>query len=152
MNWYLDVLKKYAVFEGRARRKEYWMFILFNLLIAIGLSIIDGVSGLINTTGFSPLETLYALAVFLPGLAVFVRRMHDINRSGWSILFAFIPIVGAIMLLVWLVREGVQGDNQYGHDPKARETGGYERDDRFQRDDRFERDDRYQRDDRFERK
>lgn len=112
MNWYLGVLKKYAVFSGRARRKEYWYFVLFNIIISIAVSIIGSI------LGTTLLDKLYALAILLPGLAVSVRRLHDIDRSGWWLLLIFIPIAGPIILLVFAVTNGTQGANQYGPDPK----------------------------------
>ncbi|MEU9453789.1 DUF805 domain-containing protein [Streptomyces sp. NPDC048277] len=112
MNWYVDVLKKYAVFSGRARRQEYWMFFLFNVIISIVLAVVGRV------IGFSALGALYSLAVFLPGLGVAVRRLHDIGRSGWAILIALIPLVGTIILIVWLASEGKPEENQYGPNPK----------------------------------
>src|SRR6516165_3658422 len=100
MEWYLDVLKKYAVFEGRARRKEYWYFVLFNLLISIGLAGIDFMimsaisgGGKEDMRGISPLRMLYSLAVLVPSIAVSVRRLHDTGRSGWWYLIGFIPCV-----------------------------------------------------------
>ena len=114
MNWYLDVLKKYAVFSGRARRQEYWMFVLINILISIALGFVDGVIG---TAGV--LSLVYSLAILIPSLAVFVRRLHDTDRSAWWLLLGFIPVIGAIVLLVFAVLEGVTGDNEYGSDPKA---------------------------------
>lgn len=120
MNWYLDVLKNYATFGGRARRKEFWFFTLFNVLISIGLTIIDGITGLLNAAiGIGVLSGLYSLAVLIPSIAVTARRLHDTDRSGWWILIAFLPIIGAIVLLVFMVLEGTSGDNQYGADPKA---------------------------------
>lgn len=122
MFWYFEVLRKYADFTGRARRTEYWMYTLFNLLIVIGLSIVDEVAGLNKATeGLSPLSTLYSLAVLIPGLAVIVRRLHDTGKSGWWILIALIPLIGAIVLLVFMVRDGDRGPNKYGLDPKSRE-------------------------------
>src|SRR3954451_25317673 len=106
MNWYVDVLKKYAVFSGRARRQEYWMFFLFNLIIAIVLA----VGGRI--IGTSILSAVYSLAVLLPGLGVAVRRLHDTDRSGWWILIGLIPLVGAIILIVFLASEGKQQPNE----------------------------------------
>lgn len=112
MNWYLDVLtKKYAQFTGRARRMEFWMFALVNVLISIGLSIIGWL------VGFPYLDGIYGLAVLVPGIAVTVRRLHDTNRSGWWALIAIIPIVGFIVLLVFTVQPGDRGANPYGDDP-----------------------------------
>lgn len=113
MNWYLDVLKKYAVFSGRARRKEYWMYMLFNLIAYVVVAIVDAVL----TT--APLLTgIYALAVFLPTLGVTVRRLHDTGRSGWWILLGLIPLIGAIILIVFYATEGDQTDNAHGPNPK----------------------------------
>lgn len=112
MNYYLDVLKNYVGFEGRARRKEYWMFALFNCLI-ITVLVIFGL--LTKITFFSG---IYSLAVLVPGLAVSIRRLHDIGRGGEWILIAFIPLVGPIWLLVLQCTEGTRGDNIYGEDPK----------------------------------
>jgi uncharacterized membrane protein YhaH (DUF805 family) len=124
MEWYLKVLKNYAVFQGRARRKEYWMYTLFNVLVLIVLSILDRVLGLASETyGIGPLYVLYALAVLIPGLAVGVRRLHDIDKSGWWMLIAFIPLIGGIVLLVFAVMEGTSGSNRFGPDPKAGEGG-----------------------------
>ena len=127
MNWYLKVLKQYADFKGRARRKEFWMFVLFNMIFAILAMVIDNVLG----TTFNIMEgqalpygyiyLLYVLFIFIPGLAVEVRRLHDIGKSGWMILIALIPIVGAIWLIVLFVTEGNHGENQYGPDPKGEE-------------------------------
>ncbi|WP_424210973.1 DUF805 domain-containing protein [Streptomyces sp. BI20] len=114
MNIYLDVLKKYAVFSGRARRQEYWIFFLVNLGISIVLAIIDYALG----TG-SIIGGLYSLAVLLPGLGVAVRRLHDTGKSGWWILIALIPLIGGIWLIVLLATEGQRNPNQYGPDPKA---------------------------------
>ncbi len=114
MNWYLEVLKKYVVFSGRARRTEYWMFSLFNFIALILLAVIDGVLG---TTPL--LYLVYALGVLLPSLAVTIRRLHDTNRSGWWFLISLIPLVGPIVLLVFLCLEGEKQDNRFGVDPKA---------------------------------
>ncbi len=119
MNWYLEVFRKYGVFEGRARRTEYWMFYVFNILISIGLIILDYFSGLTKAAGgLSPLSTLYAFAIILPGFGVTVRRLHDTGHSGWAILICMIPVIGAIIFLVWLVRDSDPGDNKYGPNPK----------------------------------
>ena len=120
MNWYLGVLKKYAEFSGRARRREYWNFALFNILIAIVLALIDRLTGTFGAgRGFGLLGGLYALAVLLPSLAVGVRRLHDTNRSGWWLLIGLIPCIGFIVLIVFLVQDSQAGDNQYGPNPKA---------------------------------
>lgn len=119
MNWYLEVLKKYAVFSGRARRKEYWLFALFNLIIALVLGFIDGAAGLADAqSGFGPLGGLYTLAVLVPGIAVSVRRLHDTDHSGWWLFISLVPLIGAIVLLVFMVRDSQQGQNQYGPNPK----------------------------------
>jgi uncharacterized membrane protein YhaH (DUF805 family) len=125
MQWYIDVLKKYAVFDGRARRKEYWMFVLFSAIASIILSILDKILGLDFGSGNSGgwLSSLYSLAVLLPTIGVAIRRMHDTNRSGWWILINLIPCIGWIWFIVLAAGEGVAGDNQYGPDPKAAERG-----------------------------
>jgi len=131
MDWYLAVLQKYATFEGRARRKEYWMYALFTTLISIVLMIVDSVAGLTKLAGgqISPLNTLYGLAVLIPGLAVMVRRLHDTNHSGFWILILFVPFVGVIILLLWLIKEGDSRSNEFGRNPKARERSRYDDED-----------------------
>ncbi|MFJ1708762.1 DUF805 domain-containing protein [Kitasatospora sp. NPDC088346] len=114
MDWYLAVLKNYVGFSGRARRKEYWMFALVNIAAVIVLAIVDGVAG---TSGL--LGGIYAVAVLLPALAAGVRRLHDTGRSGWWLLISLIPVVGPIILLVFLATEGQPNDNQYGPNPKS---------------------------------
>ncbi|MBL7837808.1 MAG: DUF805 domain-containing protein [Bacteroidetes bacterium] len=109
MKYYLHVLKNYANFKGRARRKEYWMFVLFNILILIVLTLIEG--GPAEPGEIKPLSSIYQLAVILPSLAVAVRRMHDVGKSGWFIL---IPIYNFILA----VTAGQSGANEYGPDPK----------------------------------
>lgn len=119
MNWYLDVLKKYAVFNGRARRKEYWYFALFNILISIILAILDNMLGSFSTAaGMGLLGGIYALAIFIPGLAVSIRRLHDTGRSGWWLLILLIPLVGAIVLLIFMLQDSTPGENAYGENPK----------------------------------
>ena len=109
MGWYIECLKKYAVFGGRARRKEYWTFVLFNVLIVLALRIVDGMSG---GTGGAVFGSLYQVATLLPALAAGVRRMHDTDHSGWWLL---VPGVS----LIFAVRAGQNGDNRFGPDPKA---------------------------------
>lgn len=120
MNFYLEVLKKYAVFSGRARRKEYWMFFLFNLIITVVLALIDGLTGTLSSqSGLGLLSGLYSLAVLIPSIAVTVRRLHDTGRSGWWILIGLIPIIGTIVLLIFMVLDSQPSENQYGPNPKA---------------------------------
>jgi len=114
MEWYLTALQKYAVFGGRARRKEYWYFVLFNFLISLILGFIDGLLGLTLEGGLGVLGGIYSLAVLIPGIAVTIRRLHDTGRSGWWLLLVFIPLVGPIILIVFLVGGSQPGTNQYG--------------------------------------
>jgi uncharacterized membrane protein YhaH (DUF805 family) len=100
MNWYLAVVKKYAVFSGRARRKEYWMFVLFNIIFSFVATLLDSVIGTTSDSGYGLLSVLYSLAVLLPTLAVGIRRLHDIGKSGWWLLITLIPLIGSIWLLV----------------------------------------------------
>ncbi|MDJ0708672.1 MAG: DUF805 domain-containing protein [Leptolyngbyaceae cyanobacterium MO_188.B28] len=108
MEWYLKVLRKYAVFGGRARRKEYWYFVLFNFIVALVLGVVDNVLGTNGLLGF-----VYMLGVFIPGLAVAIRRLHDTGRSGWWLLIGFVPIIGFIVLIVFLASGTEPGKNQY---------------------------------------
>jgi uncharacterized membrane protein YhaH (DUF805 family) len=125
MNWYLEVLKKYAEFSGRARRKEYWMFTLFNSIFLIVAIILDNMLGTaIEDVGYGLIYFLYALAVLVPGLAVSVRRLHDVGKSGWMILISLIPIIGAIWLLVLMVTDSNPGENEYGPNPKGNNYSG----------------------------
>jgi len=118
MSWYLQVLKKYAVFSGRARRKEYWYFALFNFIIGSVLGLIDAVLGLTLVGTFSVLSSLYFLAVLLPTIGVSIRRLHDTGRSGWWLFIGLIPLIGAIILLIYMVSDSQAGTNQYGPSPK----------------------------------
>ncbi|HEX5082398.1 MAG TPA: DUF805 domain-containing protein [Blastocatellia bacterium] len=120
MNWYLDVLRKYAEFSGRAKRKEYWMFILFNAIFFSILMFIDRMLGTLSAQGgIGLLSGLYLLAVLLPSIAVTVRRLHDTGRSGWWILIYLFPIVGPIILLVFMLQDSAPGYNQHGPNPKG---------------------------------
>lgn len=114
MNWYIAVLKKYAVFEGRARRKEFWMYMLFNYIFYVVLGMLAAMAD-----SLAILFGIYFLATFLPGLGVSIRRLHDTNRSGWWVLISFIPFIGAIILLVFFVQEGQADENAYGPNPKT---------------------------------
>lgn len=115
MNYYLSVLKKYAVFSGRSRRAEYWYFTLFNIIIVIILTIISAVVG----DNYNILGILYGLAVLIPGIAVSVRRLHDVGKSGWMLLIALIPLVGPIWLLILMLSDSNPGNNKYGPNPKG---------------------------------
>ena len=118
------VLKKYAVFDGRAQRAEYWYFFLFNIIISIILSILGKAIGVFNITigtvgsEINILSLLYSLAVLIPGLAVSVRRLHDVSKSGWMILISLIPLIGTIWILVLTIRDSTPGENKYGPNPK----------------------------------
>lgn len=123
MNWYLEVLKKYAVFSGRARRKEYWYFVLFNIIISIILAVIDGATGTFNpAAGMGFLGLAYTLFVLVPGLAVSVRRLHDTDRSGWWLLISILPLIGGIVLLVFMVQDSTANENRFGANPKEADT------------------------------
>jgi uncharacterized membrane protein YhaH (DUF805 family) len=113
VNWYLGVLKKYADFNGRARRKEFWMFALINFVIMIVLGIVD------SMIGIQVLSAIYALGVLLPSLAVGARRLHDIGRTGWWQLIGLVPFIGLLVLIIFFVLDSNPGDNKYGPNPKA---------------------------------
>ena len=120
----MDAVKKcfenYANFNGRARRSEYWYFYLFNMLISLGLYLLSSLAGEgFISSALGTISSLYGLAVLIPGLAVCWRRLHDIGKSGANWFFIFIPIVGAVLLIVWFATEGNHGDNAYGPDPKG---------------------------------
>jgi uncharacterized membrane protein YhaH (DUF805 family) len=119
MHWYIDVLRKYWVFEGRARRKEYWIFALISSLILIFLSLVDEMTGWKVWDDEGVLSLIYSVAVLVPSLAVMVRRLHDTDRSGWWCLILLIPLIGLIVVFVFLVSNGNEGDNRFGPDPKA---------------------------------
>ncbi|KIA80956.1 membrane protein [Chromobacterium piscinae] len=115
MHWYFSVLSKYAVFSGRARRQEYWCFALTNLIISLMLLVIQH-----RVLGSQSqwLTNIYSLALLLPSLAVSMRRLHDIGRSGWWMWIMFIPVVGVLILLVFHCQDSQAGSNQYGPSPK----------------------------------
>ena len=115
MGWYLTVLRQYAVFSGRSRRQEFWIFNLINTIISIALSVIDEITA--NSPGI--LQGIYILAVFLPSVAVSIRRLHDTGRSAWWVLINLVPILGWIALIVFYATDGDPGENRYGPNPKA---------------------------------
>ena len=132
MNWYITVLKKYAVFEGRAKKKEYWMFVLFNIIFSVLAGLLDialSTPGQNNGNDFNLVSSLYSLAILLPTLAVTVRRLHDVGKSGWWILIPLIPVIGSIWLFLLMLADSEPGGNQYGPNPdrdrKLIELGTY---------------------------
>jgi uncharacterized membrane protein YhaH (DUF805 family) len=121
MHWYTDVIKKYAVFNGRAARPEFWWFVLFNLIISAVIQLVfSAIAG--HNTG-QLVGELYSLAVLLPSLGVGIRRLHDTNRTGWWYLLVFIPIIGWIVLIVFLAMAGDPGPNNYGPNPQNPDAG-----------------------------
>ena len=119
MHWYTDVIKKYAVFNGRAARPEYWWFLLINVIIAAVLNLVfSAIGGRSNIV-----SDLYSLAVLLPSLGVAIRRLHDTNRTGWWVLLSFIPIIGWIVLIVFLATASDPGPNNYGPNPQNPDAG-----------------------------
>ena len=141
MKWFIKVLKQYADFKGRARRKEYWMFSLFSLIIGVIITLIEIITGTFNyLVNIGPLSALFSLLIFIPSISVNVRRLHDVGKSGWIIilpsflffitilffglikeridLFLIIPLAGSIWYLILMFRDSVPGSNQYGENPK----------------------------------
>ncbi|SNS46807.1 Uncharacterized membrane protein YhaH, DUF805 family [Sphingomonas laterariae] len=135
MEWMLLPLKRYAQFSGRSRRKEYWMFVLLVFIIYVIAMFLDSMLGFGTTSRYADLSDTSAavgfnsqggiltaiamLALFLPSLAVGVRRLHDTDRSGWWILIGLVPIIGTIVLLVFYCTDGTKGPNRFGPDPKG---------------------------------
>jgi uncharacterized membrane protein YhaH (DUF805 family) len=120
MDWFLGALRKYAVFEGRARRREYWWFVLFVIVISIVLAIVDSMMGTYNSEiGYGIIGGIFALAMLIPSLAVGARRLHDTGRSGWWLLIGLIPLIGAIVLIVFFLFDSQPGTNAYGPNPKG---------------------------------
>lgn len=123
MEWMIMPLKRYADFSGRSRRKEYWMFVLFQILVLFPVALVGAMLGGIDESGtggalFLILVAIFVLAFLVPGLAVQVRRFHDQDKSGWFILLGFIPYIGGIILFVFMCLEGTRGPNRFGPDPK----------------------------------
>ena len=128
MKWYLKVMNQYVNFNGRARRKEYWMFVLFYSLLLITAMFLDNILGLdfkydfmgqTISAGYGWLYLLVGVLHFLPGLGVVVRRLHDVGKSGWMYLIILIPLIGIIWLLILFVKDGYEGENKYGPNPKV---------------------------------
>ena len=120
MDWFVGALKKYAVFEGRARRREYWFYVLFWVIIAVVLNVVDRMLGFYSTEmSMGMLGGIFWLATLLPSLAVGARRLHDTGRSGWWLLIGLIPIIGMIVLIVFFALDSQPGTNAYGPNPKG---------------------------------
>ncbi|MDX1593762.1 MAG: DUF805 domain-containing protein [Gammaproteobacteria bacterium] len=125
MSWFLRVLRNYFVVEGRARRKEYWFFFLFAVIFSIGFAIVDVLFGTFDPeTGYGLFQGLYSLAILIPSITVGVRRLHDTDRSGWWLLIGLLPILGAIVLIVFFVLPGTRGSNRFGPDPLGEPATG----------------------------
>lgn len=120
MKWYIKVIQNYVNFKGRARRTEYWMFALFNSIFMLSAVMFDNLLDIVFYDAvYGPIYFIYSLLVLLPSLAVAVRRLHDIGKSGWYLLLSLIPIVGQIWLIVLLAQDGEPSLNLYGPNPKA---------------------------------
>lgn len=119
MNWYFTALKKYAVFSGRASRAEFWYFTLFYLIIGVVLAVVDFKLGVFSQEmNLGLLSGVYTLAMLVPSIAVTVRRLHDINHSGWWFLLMLIPVLGTVILFCGMILDGEAEQNQYGESPK----------------------------------
>ena len=126
MEWMLLPIKRYTDFSGRSRRKEYWMFLLGVVIVAIVLGIIEGILGLSGMVAgvYGPLTVIFLLGIIIPSIAVQIRRFHDQDKSGWFVLLGLIPFVGGLIVLVFMCLEGTKGPNRFGPDPK--DPGGAE--------------------------
>jgi uncharacterized membrane protein YhaH (DUF805 family) len=122
MKWYLHALRKYAVFKGRARRREYWIFELMNCAIALALFVLAVTLGKAGYPYFLSLPFLYIAATAIPSLSSSIRRLHDTNRSGWWLLISVLPVVGPFILLGIAVTDGDPGENRFGPNPKRQPT------------------------------
>ena len=123
IEWYKKVVfENFANFSGRARRSEYWYFVLANIILLVAVvllsAILVGIGVEIAADIFTGIGGLYMLAILVPWLAVIVRRLHDSNKSGWYFFIRFVPLIGGIWILVLLCTEGDHGENDYGVDPK----------------------------------
>lgn len=119
MNWYIKSIKQYADFSGRASKTEYWMFVLFNILFCLAAMVLDNVLNLtVGNLPYGAIYFLYVFAVLIPGIAVCVRRLHDVGKSGWMILISLVPCVGGIWLLILMLQDSLQMENEYGPIPQ----------------------------------
>lgn len=118
-DWYYKVILNYTNFSGRARRQEYWYFTLVNVLVNLVMGIIDrAIGSVMQMDNFGFFGVIYALFIMIPSIAVTVRRLHDSGRVGWWALIAFVPIIGILVLLYFLIQDSEEGSNQYGANPK----------------------------------
>jgi uncharacterized membrane protein YhaH (DUF805 family) len=125
LSWFIEALRKYAVFGGRSRRKEYWFFVLFVVVISTVLTSVDGLIGAYDrSTGVGLLSAIFSLAILIPSISVSVRRLHDIDRTGWWVLIGLVPLIGWIVLLVFHVQDSTPGTNRYGPNPKSTDYQG----------------------------
>jgi uncharacterized membrane protein YhaH (DUF805 family) len=114
MDCYLTVLRQWKNFDGRSERREYWIFLLINFVITMALTAVE--QGIFGGSGI--LSSLYGLFVLIPGIAVSIRRLHDVGKSGWMQLVMFIPLIGWIWFLILMAKEGDLGRNEYGESPR----------------------------------
>jgi len=126
MDYMLMPFMRYFDFAGRSRRKEYWMFLLGVIIVAVVLGLIESALGMGGSVGgiYGPLSLIFLIAIIIPGIAVQVRRFHDQDKSGWFVLINFVPYVGGLIVLVFMLMEGTRGPNRYGPDPKEGEARG----------------------------
>jgi uncharacterized membrane protein YhaH (DUF805 family) len=122
MKWYLHALRKYAVFKGRARRREYWVFELMNSAIALALFVLAATLGKAGYQDFLSLPFLYIVATLIPSLSSLIRRLHDTNRSGLWLLISMLPVVGPLILFGITVTDSDPGENRFGPNPKRQPT------------------------------
>lgn len=120
MSYYLEAFRKYAVFNGRSRRAEYWYFVLFNLIVGLVLAAIDALLGTFSASAnIGLLSGIYSLAVIIPTIALTVRRLHDTDRTGWWVLINLVPFIGSIVILIFALLDSTPGSNRFGPNPKG---------------------------------
>ena len=113
------MLRKYAVFSGRSQRSEYWSFVLLNLVFTVILYSIDNIIGWNYLMYAGVLSSIYSLVIVIPGISVAIRRLHDNNRTGWWLFIVLVPLIGAVILIIFYAQDSQSGDNKYGPNPKA---------------------------------
>jgi len=115
MNYFISALKKYAVFSGRASRAEYWYYTLFLIIISFFMGMLDAIMNAIGGVPF--LSLIFGLGTFIPSIAVSIRRLHDVDKSGWNNLLPFIPLFGSLILFYFFIKKGDEHENKYGPIP-----------------------------------